>query len=226
MVNLEFINKEKIAKDVYSFTFNYPSNFEWVAGQFIQITIPHDNADNRGIKRYFSIASAPSEKKIILATRIDLENSSSFKKALYNLAPKTIIESSLAKGQFIIQKKDKKIIFIAGGIGITPVRSIIMDLKYKNELENIDLLYSNKDSDIPFQNEIENLKAKNPSFNIYYFINPNMINEGSLNKIYEKFPDSYIYISGPPAMVSGISEIIISKGINKINIKTDYFPGY
>lgn len=226
MAKLEFIKKIEIATDIYSFIFKCPKDFKWIAVQFIQITLPHENFDDRGIKRYFSIASAPFEKIIMLATRIELQSGSSFKKAFYNLKPGTIIESTDPKGKFIIEKQDKKIIFIAGGIGITPVRSIIFDLNHKDKLKNVDLLYSNRDGNIPFKTEIEDIKKKNSSFNIYYFLSPNIISEETLNKIYIRFPDSYTYISGPPAMVSGISDLIISKGINKNNIKTDYFPGY
>ena len=226
MAKLEFIKKIEVAPDVYSFIFKCPKDFKWIAGQFIQITLPHENFDDRGIRRYFSIASAPFEKNIMVATRIQLKNSSSFKKAFYNLIPGTVIESAEPKGKFIVEKQDKKIIFIAGGIGITPVRSLIFDLNYRDKLKDVDLLYSNRDDNIPFKTEIEDIKKKNLSFNIYYFLSPNVISEETLSKIYTKFPNSYIYISGPPAMVSGISDLIILKGINKDDIKTDYFPGY
>ncbi|MDD5658673.1 MAG: FAD-dependent oxidoreductase [Actinomycetota bacterium] len=226
MTLLKFIRKEKNAQNVYSFIFEAPDDFRWIAGQFIQITFPHDNPDSRGIKRFFSISSAPYEKKVMVTTRFDNQNGSSFKKAFYDITPGTFIESTLPKGKFIVDKKDKKIILIAGGIGITPIRSIIFDLDHDNNLKDIDLLYSNRDNDIAFKEEIENKRHNNFLFNIYYFISPILIREETLSKIYEVFPNCYAYVSGPPAMVKSITDILYSKGMTAENIKADYFPGY
>lgn len=226
MVSLKFIRKIQNIPNVYSFIFEPPKDFNWVAGQFVQITVPHENPDNRGVKRFFSISSAPFEKNVMITTRFETENSSSFKKAFYIMKPETLIESTQAMGEFIVKKQDKKIIFAAGGIGMTPVRSIVMDLDYKNKLNNIDLLYTNRDNNILFKEDLENKQKNNSSFKIHYFINPVFICEETLNKIYDKLPDCRIYISGPPAMVKGITELFSSKGITKDYIRTDYFPGY
>ncbi|MCE5330184.1 FAD-dependent oxidoreductase [bacterium] len=226
MASLKFIKKIQNAQNVYSFIFEASDDFKWIAGQFVQITFPHDNPDSRGINRFFSISSAPFEKNVMITTRFENQGGSSFKKAFYNITPGTFIESTLPKGNFIIEKHDKKIILIAGGIGITPVRSLILDLDHNNKLKNIDLLYSNRDDDIPFKEELENRKVSNSLFNIYYFINPVFISAETLNKIYDIFPDCYAYLSGPPSMIKSIADLLHSKGITADNIKTDYFPGY
>jgi len=223
---LKFIKKIQNAKNIFSFIFEAPDEYEWIAGQFIQITFPHDKPDDRGIKRFFSISSAPFEKNVMITTRFDNQNGSSFKKAFYNVTAGSFIESTLPKGEFIVTKQDKKIIFIAGGIGITPIRSIILDLNYNHRLNDTDLLYSNRDGDIPFKEEVERIKDTNTFFNIHYFINPVSISEETLNKIYDIFPDCYAYLSGPPAMIKSIADLLSSKGIAEDNIKTDYFPGY
>jgi len=226
LAELIFVKRIENAPNVYSFIFRSPKNFKWIAGQFIQITFPHDNTDSRGTKRFFSISSAPFEKNVMVTTRIETQNSSSFKKAFFNLKPKTIVESTDPKGKLIVTKQDKKIIFVAGGIGITPIRSLILDLDYKNKLSNVDLLYANRDNDIPFRNDLENRKSNNSSFNIYYFISPDHICDETVKKIYRKFPDCRAFLSGPPGMVKSIEDLFISKGITEENIKTDYFTGY
>ena len=226
MAFLKFIKKVRNAQNVFSFIFEAPDDFKWIAGQFIQVTFPHDNPDERGIKRFFSISSAPFEKNVMITTRFDNHNGSSFKKAFYDISAGSLVESTLPRGKFIAMKQDKKIIFIAGGIGITPVRSIILDLGYNHKLNNIDILYSNRDEDIPFKEEFENRKSESTFFNIYYFVNPVSICEETLNKIYDVFPDCYAYLSGPPAMIKNIADLLSSKGITEDNIKTDYFPGY
>ena len=82
MPKLKLIKKEEISLGIYSFTFQNSENLRWEAGQFLQIVLPHKNPDDRGIKRFFTISSAPYEKVVMITTRIDVKNSSTFKKAL------------------------------------------------------------------------------------------------------------------------------------------------
>jgi glycine betaine catabolism B len=226
LAELKFKKRVENAPDVYSFIFEKPVDFEWIAGQFTQVTFPHSNPDDRGIKRFFSISSAPFEKIVMVTTRIEINNSSSFKKAFYDIKPEKLVECTAPRGKLIITKQNKKIIFVAGGIGITPIRSIILDLGFNNKLQNIDLMYSNRDENLPFKNDLEAKKENNPTFDIHYFINPYRINGEAIDKIYSEFPDCYVFISGPPVMVKSVEELFILKGLPKENIRTDYFPGY
>lgn len=226
MAELKFKQRTENAPDVYSFIFEKPRDFNWIAGQFIQITFPHDNPDNRGIKRFFSISSAPFEKMVMITSRIELPKSSSFKKAFYDIKPGTIVECTNPKGKLIITEHDKKIILVAGGIGITPIRAIILDLDYNDKLKKIDLLYSNRDEYLPFKNDFEDKKTRNLTFNIYYFISPRYISEETIDRISDEFPDCCAFISGPPAMVKSVEELFILKGLPTESIRTDYFPGY
>jgi len=226
LAELKFRERIENAPDVYSFIFEKTEDFNWIAGQFTQVTFPHDNPDDRGIKRFFSISSAPFENMVMVTTRIETQNSSSFKKAFYNIKPEAIVEFKDPRGKLIITEQDKKIILIAGGIGITPIRSIILDLDYNNSLQNIDLIYSNRDGNLPFKSEFEEKRDRNTNFNIYYFINPDRICEEAINNIYSKFPDCYAFISGPPGLVKSVEELFILKGLPKDKLKTDYFPGY
>jgi len=226
LTELKFRERIENAPDVYSFIFEKPKDFNWIAGQFIQVTFPHDNPDDRGIKRFFSISSAPFEKIVMVTTRIEINNGSSFKKAFYGIKPEMMVECTVPSGKLIITRQDKKIIFVAGGIGITPIRSIILDLDNNNKLQNIDLLYSNRDDNLPFKNEFKDKKERNSTFNIYYFINPDRISEETIDKIFSEFPDCYAFISGPPGLVKGVEELFILKGLPKESIRTDYFPGY
>ena len=226
MAELKFIKRIENAPDVYSFIFEKPNDFSWIAGQFTQITFPHDNPDDRGIKRFFSISSAPFEKIIMVTSRIEIKSSSSFKKAFYDIKPDTLVECTEPRGKLVVTRQDKKIILIAGGIGITPIRSIILDLDYNNKLQNTDLIYSNRDDALPFKNDFEVKKEENPTFNIFYFVSPERICEETIDKIYSTFPDCYVFISGPPGLVKSVEDLFILKGIPSESIRTDYFPGY
>jgi len=162
----------------------------------------------------------------MITTRIEAENSSTFKKALININPGDFLECSEPKGEFIIEDLSKKIIFIAGGIGITPMRSILLELVYEKKYFIADLLYANRDGNIVFKDELEEIKHFNKNFKIYNFIAPKIINEEELDSLYKEYGDVIFYLSGPINMIKVIENILYKKGVNKEYIKTDYFPGY
>lgn len=226
MLNLQLIRKEEISDNIYSFYFKNTDLLKWKAGQYIQLIIPHEQPDNRGIKRFFTISSAPFEETIVITTRIETVNSSSFKKALNELKSGSIIECSQPNGKFILEDLSIKIIFIAGGIGITPIRSILADMFHNRKLFKADLLYANRDADFAFKNEIEEISASMDNFKIHYFISPRRISEEELDKIYENYDSKIYYLSGPVNMIKAIEKIFYEKGVTKENIRTDYFPGY
>ena len=108
--------------------------------------------DDRGVERFFSIASAPHEKHVMVTTRF-APKSSSFKKALRNLRPGDAIEAHDLEGDFVVDDAEKTFVFIAGGIGITPFRAILLDLDYNKKPLNVQLLYANRDNDFPYRKE-------------------------------------------------------------------------
>ena len=145
---LTLTDKIQRSSDCFSFLFKPEKPVTWKAGQFMQFTIQHENPDDRGISRFFSISSAPYEENIMITTRISAEKSSTFKKALTGLEKNGIISAMPPQGEFTVEDFSKSIVFIAGGIGITPVRSILLDLDYKMDLPGIPvyLLYSNRNN--------------------------------------------------------------------------------
>lgn len=226
MPKLKLMKKEEISRNVYSFTFQNTENLKWKAGQYLQIILPHQDPDDRGTKRFFTISSAPYEKVVMITTRIEVENSSTFKKALININVGDFLECSEPKGKFIVEDLSKKIIFIAGGIGITPMRSILLELVYEKKHFVADLLYANRDENIIFKDELEEIEHFNKHFRIYNFIAPRIINEDELDSIYKEYTDVIFYLSGPINMIKAIENILYKKGVIKEYIKTDYFPGY
>lgn len=111
------------ANDTFSFIFAPEQPLQWKAGQLLRYVLNHPNPDDRGVERFFSIASAPHEKHVMLTTRF-APKSSSFKKALKNLRPGDAIEAHDLEGDFVVDDSETTFVFIAGGIGITPFRAI------------------------------------------------------------------------------------------------------
>src|SRR4030042_6046218 len=143
-MKLTLINKIQESKDIYTFVFAPEEPITWKAGQHIFLKIPHENLDDRGEIRHFTISSAPFEKDLFITTKFDFVKGSSFKKALFKLNQGDSIEGFNLGGNFIIKDLDAKYVFIAGGIGITPYKSILMDLANEGRLPDVILFYCGK----------------------------------------------------------------------------------
>lgn len=207
-------SKKEEVPGVISFIFRPERPISWAAGQFMQYILPHPNPDERGIKRYFTIATAPYEENLMVTTRIAPEKSSSFKKALLAMKTGQIIEATGPHGSFTLQDPSKQYVFVAGGIGITPFRAILLDLAHKKESINVTLLYANRDENIVFKDELEKLVK------VHYFIGDNKINSEFITL------NSKFYISGPEPFVLSMEKLLSNLGVLDENIKRDYFPGY
>ena len=171
---LSFIEKVQNTADCFSFFFDSPDPVIFKAGQHTNFTLPHDNPDDRGINRYFTIASAPHEEQIMITTRMAQEQPSTFKKALMSMERGQEITVLPPQGEFIIEDYSKSYVFFAGGIGITPFRSILVDLDYIKKIKEMEmfLLYSNKNNDIVFKDELDLLANRNLFLKVRYVISP------------------------------------------------------
>jgi len=219
-MNLTLFEKKQETRDVRSFKFKSDEPLNWKPGQYLFYTFPNNNPDNRGITRYFTISSAPFEKDIMITTRIS-KPSSTFKKSLVDMKIGETVEASGPDGDFTIDDPKKNYIFIAGGIGITPFRSILLDLDHKKLPINVQLLYANRNKDTVFKAQLKSLTEKNNNFKINYFISPVRITETDLKILNFQF-----YVSGPEPFVDSIEKILKGLGVKPLNIKLDHFPGY
>lgn len=169
-MNLKLIDKTPEASDAISFSFIPDEYVKFKPGQFFKYHIHNNSPDKRGESRFFTISAAPFENKIMITTRINRTRSSSFKKDLFNLKIGETIEGEGPKGSFILENPNRELVFIAGGIGITPFRSMLLDLDHKGKPLNMSLLYATRDKDAFFHKEFEKLARKHPEFKIYYVV--------------------------------------------------------
>lgn len=225
-MKLKFIEKKKEAGDAVSHIFEPLEPMDWTAGQFLIYFLPHESPDIRGKQRFFTISSAPFEKHVMLTTRIFSENRSSFKQALEKLNPGDLVEVKGPDGDFVLTEPNTQYVFIAGGIGITPFRSILKQLDHEDKDFTVELLYANKTDEFVFKEELEELKTKHPNFEIRYIISPQHIDEKYIEQNVNDYKNKMFYVSGPEPMVESLYEMLKGMGIKEENIKTDYFPGY
>lgn len=232
---IPLLEKKEVAKDVFEFTFKKPQGVTFTAGQYLEWVLPHTSADDRGIKRYFTIASSPTEDTIKLGVKIP-EKPSSFKKHLANLKKGDVIFASQLAGDFILPKKEEHpLVFIAGGIGITPFRSMIKELIDTKQKKDITLFYTaKKEDEFAYTDLFE--EAKSVGVTLVHVVtdkeNTNwkgekgFITEDMLGEYVKNMHACAYYISGPPPMVHAYKSLVLKQGVPRKKIHTDYFPGY
>lgn len=139
--------KSKTSSDIVDFIFKPSQRLLHQPGQYMECTLAHPKPDSRGNRRYFTLASSPTEDDLHLGVRY-YPNSSSFKRALLNRDGRTNIMAGQIAGDFTLPHDPRqKLAFIAGGIGITPFRSMLKYLLDKHQRQDIVLFYANKTAD-------------------------------------------------------------------------------
>jgi ferredoxin-NADP reductase/Na+-translocating ferredoxin:NAD+ oxidoreductase RnfD subunit len=233
---LTLVGIEQASTDVYDFVFAPDRRFKFKPGQYLEWTLSHRYPDNRGNRRYFTIASAPADPNVRLGVKF-YNPSSTFKRALAGMkVGNTISVSHLAGGFVLPRNKDKKLVFIAGGIGITPFRSMIEHLLYTKEKRNIVLFYANKtEADVAYKPLLDKAQAELGIKTIYALSGQKdppagmlsgSIDEKLIAKEVPNFREYTFYISGPHSMVDSFKKTLVDIGVSRFKIKSDFFPGF
>jgi ferredoxin-NADP reductase len=228
--------KKEIAPNIIQFFFTCDERVNHVAGQYLEWTLAHAHPDSRGMRRYFTISSSPTESDYILTTKFS-EKSSSFKSALKALEPGQTLTAHHLEGEFVLPKDpDVPCVFIAGGIGVTPFRSMIKYMIDSKSKRPITLFCSNRTaSDIVFKDLFDQAE-KEFGLKTVYTITDDIPTDWKgrtgfidAKMIEEEVPDykqRIFYISGPEPMVEAFEKMIAEMGVADNNIKRDFFPGY
>ena len=234
---VEFLKQEQVARGASSFFFKKPQPLDFLPGQFMRLTLEIPQPDERGNSRFFSIASSPTEENHLMVTT--RSNHSAFKKILFNLTAGTKVQIAAPYGVFILKLEEKvPHIFLAGGIGITPFRSMI---RYTSDMKlNIPItLFASFRTveDVIFQKELQTTATKHSRFKFVETItqpykstswqgNVGRIDEGLIKKHAPSFSSSIFYAAGPPAMVDAMVDLVKSLGVSEAQIRKEKFSGY
>ena len=234
-LDLSLVRKEQLAPDIMGFWFEPSRPFQFQPGQFLEWSLPHPHPDASGTRRFFTIASSPTEPELLLATRVPAQPSS-FKAALRDLPAGSDVSAWGLDGSFTLPAdRERPLAFIAGGIGITPFRSMLAYLLQRQEHRSIVLLYSARnEQDLVFRDLFD--KAASIGLRTVYVPNvatsagwhgrSGRIDAALIGAEVPDYAQRLFYISGPEAMVLAIEKLLADMGVKPANIKRDYFPGY
>jgi ferredoxin-NADP reductase len=230
--------KEQLAEGTMAFYFARPDGFQFKAGQYVDVTLIHPaETDAEGNIRSFSIASAPEDQDLLVATRM---RDTAFKRVLRTAPVDTEISLEGPMGSFTLHNNaTKPAVLLAGGIGITPFSSIIRHATKARLAHNLYLFYSNRrPEDAAFMNVLSELAKANPNF---HFI-PTMtemekssqkwngetgfIDQEMLVRHLPSLQGPIYYVAGPPAMVAAMGQMLTAAGVDEDDLRTEEFAGY
>jgi len=236
---LPLIERREVAQGTMSFAFGLEGRaFPFAPGQYNTVTIPDPlYEDEEGNVRSFSIASSPSDPFILIATRM---RGSAFKRTLAEVPLGTRVTFSGPRGSFTLpDHPTEPVVLIAGGIGITPFRSMIKHATEHHLPVDLTLIYSNRTpEDGPFLDDLDRWERENRRFRFV----PTMttpeaaqqpwtgragyVDAAFLRQTLDGLDHSLFYMAGPPGMVKGVRQALAAAGVADDRIKTEEFSGY
>jgi ferredoxin-NADP reductase len=235
---LRLKTRTRIAPDIYELRFDSDRRVRFRPGQYLEWTLEHSRPDSRGNRRYFTVASSGAEGDVRLGVKF-YPGASSFKRSLLAMRPGDAIAASQPAGEFVLPaNRREKLVFMAGGIGITPFRSMIRDLLDHEERRSITVLYSNKTApEIVYADVLEEARRRLGIQTVFTLTDAKAVSpawQGEVGRVDAEmiakavpdYSERTFYLSGPRALVVGFEEVLRGIGVPKRRIKTDFFPGF
>lgn len=222
MNNARFHHREQVAADMITFWFSTTRSFRYTAGQFIELRFIDDTLDERHKKRWFTLSSSPTEELLAVTTRMS-DSPSNFKQHLTSLKKGDEMLISEPMGDFILPRNSAKpLLFIVGGIGVTPVRSILTYLKDTGEQRAITILNAVRDiTEIPYVSLLKEMSI----YEAFASSQNKRLSAEKIRQAAASLDNPIIYISGPEPMVEAYVKEL-QDTFDQRQLITDYFLGY
>jgi glycine betaine catabolism B len=233
---LTLVRIEQLTSGAHDFIFKPDRKLDFEPGQYLDWTLAVGKPDDRGNRRPFTIASAPSESEVRLGVKF-YKSPSAFKRSLSAMRPGDVIYGSQLAGDFTLPKdRTTKLAFIAGGIGVTPFRSMVQDLIDRRDERSVVLLYGNDNvGEIAYADVFDRAERELGIKTVYAVaqdtgLRSNMhkgfIDAALIQREVPDYKDRMFYISGPRTMVLRFRRVLRELGIARSRIREDFFPGF
>ncbi len=232
---IKAILKKRIKRtdEVESFRFSKEESLDFLPGQFTQLIFDKDNPQNGNLNKFLSFSSSPTKDYLEVTKKL---RQSQFSLRLKNLKEGDEVYLKEPQGSCYFKPEHKKIAFLIGGIGITPVISIIEYIIDKKINTDAILIYSNRYEDIAFKDKLDSWAADNPNLKITYTltdcepkdktcITGRVDKDLIIDKI-DDWPQRVFFSFGPPKMVGAMKDLCQQIGCKQENIKAEIFAGY
>lgn len=209
----EIKNIQKIALDTYEVELKIKEpGFSFIAGQYIWLVIPEG-------RRAFSVCSSPGSVSIKVAFR---DSSSKFKKALLKLPLGSMVNLEGSFGYLSLPEEERSVVFIAGGVGITPFLSMIRFAFEQKSPQKIVLLYENSSLEkAAYLKELEGLQSNNPNFHFYHKIG--QLSWQEITEQTKNLAKPIWYVVGPKPMCEDVGNLLLEQGVKLEDLKFEEF---
>jgi ferredoxin-NADP reductase len=229
--------KREVAKGTLMVTFDLlGEEIDFKPGQYFFVTLPDiGHQDEKGLRRHISVVTSPNEKGTLgLATRM---RDSAFKQTLREVPVGTKVEVEPPKGDFALPDETRRpLVFVAGGIGITVFRSMLLYIREEGLAHRVTLLYSNRDREsTAFLDELQELEQQIPDFRLILTMTEDPGWEGETRMVDARFfkehlgedLDQYTFlVAGPPAMTESVQSALEEAGVQAANVIAESYSGY
>ncbi|MBX7214096.1 MAG: hypothetical protein K1X39_08815 [Thermoflexales bacterium] len=232
-----FTRRVHLGADVWDYFFTASPALTFVPGQYLEWTLGHADADVRGLRRLLTVASSPRERETRVGLKIP-EAPSTWKRALMALQPGQTLTTAQVCGDFTLPREPgRKLAFIAGGIGITPFRSMVQDLLDRGEKRDIVLFYSNRYADEIAYRDVFDAARRVGVRTVYALTGREAVPIGwgghvgrvdadLLRRQLPDFAERTFYLSGPNSLVDAFQAALREMGVPGSQVHKDYFPGF
>jgi ferredoxin-NADP reductase len=217
--------------NVTSFRFPRPTALNYKPGQYLFVTI---KSSGKNLSKTLSLSSSPTEKEHIEFTKKLTDSEFSNTLRTLKVGDWAIIDAPY--GKFTFEGENEKVALLAGGIGITPFRSIC---KYCTDMRltaKITLLYGNRsESDIVFKKELEEMEKQNENLKVVFMLNEassrwkgvtGVIDAELVKKEVPDYKERVFYVCGPPPMVQAMEKLIRDLGLPQTQLRLEAFTGH
>lgn len=215
LYQLSFVEKKHEGSDIYTFYFERPEHMTWRPGQHFVVS----NGvlfDSRGPVRIFSASSAPSERLFSFTTRYFGEKSSAFKRKLFQIKKGEKIRvfgPSPIQDFFVVDDFKREYLFLVGGIGVTPLASVVREVLQSGEEISGRVLYGATDDSPAFFGDLRRAQESMSAFSVDLVVEPKRIDSSMIEEVLRKMHKPKVIISGPPGFVVAMNETILAAGI-------------
>jgi ferredoxin-NADP reductase len=229
--------KQEVAEGTLMVTFDLlGAEVDFKAGQYFHVTLPEiGHQDERGLRRHITVVTSPNETGVLgLATRM---RDSAFKRSLHELPVGTEVEVDQPKGDFVLpEETSRPLVFIAGGIGITVFRSMLLYVREERLPYRITLVYSNLDrQSTAFLDELRELEDEISDFGLVLTMTDDPGWEGETRRIDAQFIQDHFgddleqyvfFVAGPPEMAEAVEKALEEAGVDAGNVRVERYTGY
>jgi len=233
-VRLTLEKREFITPTAQELTFRAKGKLKFQPGQYLELDVPHHRPDARGTRREFSIVSAPADLPTlrIAYKNGDQKHPSSYKRALAEAEPGTVLAVTGTWGDFLLPKGEAPVLMVAAGIGVTPFVSQLRQLRADGVQRDAVLVYvASESSELAFRAELEATGVPTIVFTRdrpealpahWIWAQGVRLDAAGLERVVPDITARHTFISGPPRLIADLAPALQKAR----SVTTDAFAGY